>query len=251
VTILNAAALTVLISLLQTLTISLGIDTGGYCHELFLRGKRFLSQRVPPIQGKKPSCSRMILPDFYRLNFLPEYESKNLGVTTNMLPESTEPTRHQETYLPPMSQTHLPVCEAATNLQLFSLGNLLSGRSSGILEHPQRIPGLFQSTMLTMPKQRPPLPMSKINGSTQFLPTHVTSTNSQMLSLGDRLRESRAMQVPQEDPSRHLWARQKYPPAVQVSQYAGWLGNSNGNGNGNNSSQLAGTCPVFLRPGSS
>jgi hypothetical protein len=185
---------------------------GGYCHELFLRSKRFLAKRVTPIKGKKPRTSRKIIPDFYRMHFLPAYEPKNPRVANKFPPEEREPNHPKEAYyLPPMSQTHLPVCEAATNWPFFSLGNPLHGSS--------RV--RFEGAM-AFPKQRPQPPASMIIGSTH-IPLYVTSTNSPMLSLEDRVRESRTLQVQQGDPSRHVWARQN-PSSPQANLFVGLIG---------------------------
>jgi hypothetical protein len=227
-------------SLMQTWTISLGLDKGGYCNELFLRGKRFLSRRVNRIQGKNPSSSRKIRPDFYTMHFLPVSEPKNLRVVNNLHQEESEPKHPQEAYyLPPMSQTHLPVCQTATNLQLYSLGNLFHG--SSVVRFEGAMP---------IRKQGPQPPMSKIIGSTHF-PPYVTSTHSQMLSIGDRVRESRTLQVQQGDPSRHLWAPHNFPPSVQVSQYVAWLGNNNQRSNMTGAGLSRELHPVALRPGRS
>jgi hypothetical protein len=174
--------------------ISLGLDKGCCCHELFLRGKRFLSQRIHRIIGEKPSSRSLILPDFYMLRYLPESEPKNLQVEKNLSPEETLPTHHQEiyhqeTYLPSMSQVHLPVCEAATNLPLFSHWNPPVMLEHHPLEHHPRFPGRFEGAM-AIPNQGLEPPMSRINGSTQF-PAHFSSTNSHMLSLWDLERDSR------------------------------------------------------------
>jgi hypothetical protein len=105
--------------------------------------------------GKKPSSSRKIIPDFYRMHFLPASEPKHPRVANNLLPEEREPNHPNEAYyLHPMSQTHLPVCEAATNCPLLSLGNLVYG--SSLVR--------FESAM-AFPKQRPQPPVSKIIGS--------------------------------------------------------------------------------------
>jgi hypothetical protein len=200
-------------SLLQTWTISLGLDKGGHCHELFLRGKRFLSQPITRIHGKKPSSSRKILPDFYRLRILPESEPKNLPVAQNLPTGAVESKHPQETYLPPMSRTRLPVHEVATNLQLFSLGNFLHGSSvmqvpyrQTMLDH--RPVGLFEGAM-AMPEQGLEPPMSRIKGSTQFSPYFLQRTRK--LSLGDIVRESRTMQSQQEESPYRVWARQGRP----------------------------------------
>jgi hypothetical protein len=114
-----------------------------------------------------------------------------------------------------MNQTHFPVYEAATNLQLFSLGNLLQHGSSVMpVSYQQRIPGLgpvnlFEGAM-AIPKQRLQLLESKINGHAQF-PPYVASKSSQMLSLGELVKISRATQVQQEDSHDHVWARQNPP----------------------------------------
>jgi hypothetical protein len=227
-TTLNAATLTPIRNfLLQTWTVSfLGLDKGGYCHELFLRGKRFLSQRVSPIQGKKPSSSNKILPNFYMMQFLPESEPKNVCLTNNLPTEAKEPTHHQETYLLPRSQTHLPVCAASTNGQLFSLNNLLHGSPVMPVSYQQRIPGLFEGAM-PIPKQRPQLLMSsKFNRNNTQVPSSVPS--ARMISLGEIVRESRTLlRVQQEDPSHHgVWA-QHNPPALQVNHpFASWRSNN-------------------------
>jgi hypothetical protein len=194
--------------------ISLGLDKGGCCHELFLRGKAFLSQRITPIQGRNHISSRKILPDFYMAPFLLESETKNLQGAKNLPKEAAEPTRHQETYLPPMSQTHLPVCEAATNLQLVSFGNLFRGSPVMQVSHQQYIAGrgpvnLFEGSLPILKQELEP-PVNRIRGSAQF-PAYVTSSNSQTLSLWDLVRESLTMQSQQEGSHNPVWARQDRP----------------------------------------
>jgi hypothetical protein len=60
--------------------LSKGLDKGGFYHENFLRGKRFLTRRIVRIdkkgkKGKKTKSSR--IPAFYTLPFLSESEPKN------------------------------------------------------------------------------------------------------------------------------------------------------------------------------
>jgi hypothetical protein len=192
-------------SLMQTWTISLGLDKGGHCHELFLRGKRFLSLPITRIQGKKPSASRKILPDFYRMRFLPESEPKNPRVATNLPQEATEPKHPQ--YLPPMSRTHIPVREATTHLQLFSLGNILHGSSVMPAPYRQTIldrgpVDLFEGAM-AMPEQSLEPPMSRFKGSTQFSPSFLQRARKH--SLGNLVRGQ------QEESPYHAWASQGHP----------------------------------------
>jgi len=57
-----------------------GLDKGGYCHELFLRGKQFLAAHIDRIQIKGKSSSRKSvpsedLPDLYALPFLPGHQA--------------------------------------------------------------------------------------------------------------------------------------------------------------------------------
>jgi hypothetical protein len=222
-------------SLMQTWTISLGQDTGGYCHEIFLRGKSFLAQRITSIPGKKLGASRKILPNFYTLDYLPESEPKNLRAANDSPPEAKELKYPRETYLPPMSQTRFSASESVTNMQLFSLRNLLPG-SAVTLEHQQRTPGLFGGVMPILKQGFEP-PINRITGSAMFPPFVPTSTNSQMLSLTEIMRASRAGQLQHEDSSHHVWALQN-PPALQVNPFVGWHSNN---------SQLPRTWPVALR----
>jgi hypothetical protein len=65
-------ALTPLVS-----TISAGLDKEGYYHELFLRGKQFLTRRIQ--KGTNPSKrTSSKLPFFYALPFLPESKPKSV-----------------------------------------------------------------------------------------------------------------------------------------------------------------------------
>jgi hypothetical protein len=107
----------------------------------------------------------------------------------------------QEIYASPMSQqTQLPACEESKSFQRFSLRNLLAG-SSVMLDYQQRIPGLFEGARPILKQELEP-PVNRITGSNQF-PDYVTSRNSQMLPIGEVVREYCTVQAQQEDPHNH------------------------------------------------
>jgi hypothetical protein len=60
-------------------TISSGLDKDGYCHELFLRGKQFLANRINRVKNNDTGARNSDrLPKFYFLAYLPEAGPNNL-----------------------------------------------------------------------------------------------------------------------------------------------------------------------------
>jgi hypothetical protein len=106
-----------------------GIDKGGYYHDLFLRGKQFLTRRILRIDNqsmvrRKNADSSDILPDFYMLPFLPECEPR-------MLPQATT--------VQSTGRVPVPACdeeESTTDSQLFLQRNILPGSFETTQERP-------------------------------------------------------------------------------------------------------------------
>jgi hypothetical protein len=107
----------------RSLNIFLGIDKGGYYHELFLRGKQFLAQNIYRIKikgmGPRRPNPTANLPNLYSLPFLPE-ECKQTNLRQiSLATQDQNPQR-----------CHAAAIEVSASPQRFSLVNLLSGASA-------------------------------------------------------------------------------------------------------------------------
>jgi hypothetical protein len=176
---------------MQTWTRSLGRDKGGYYHELFLRGKRFLTHEIDVVKSKgthrgprKPNTSKL-LPDMYAMS----------------LPATSDPKNLQETNLSPTRQTHIPAYLDFANLQLFPVRNLLLG-SADMHERQQEVlhrlavapvnAGQVNEFEGLMPRLEP-----RITAHPQ-LPSSYTSTNKKTSSFRDLVIGFPAMQCQQQ-----------------------------------------------------
>jgi hypothetical protein len=121
-----------------------GRDKGGYYHELFLRSKQFLAQRIQRIKikgngARKPS-SPETEPRFYRAPFLPSTKSET-------------PTRNNEVsagnMLPLGPSVNRGAGESVSLQQLLaspSLVAIIQRPQQQLLEHAERAPFMLSSS---------------------------------------------------------------------------------------------------------
>jgi hypothetical protein len=158
------ATLTLPFSYVNLDSLSSGIDKGGYYHELFLRGKRFLTRRIPRIEKKGTGPKKVLrnIPDFYALPIVP-------------------------TLLPTMSLVQLRASHDSTESQLSMLRNLVNGSSEmlGQLQDIQCNASLLKGSLPYLKQQLQP-PMSLLTASSRFLPRYYTSNEYQAMLIKEQ-----------------------------------------------------------------
>jgi hypothetical protein len=202
-------------------SVSLGLDKGGYCHELFLRDKRFLALLIKGKQGKGAGSGRNNkpnLPDFYTLPFLRTSKPNNCP-EENATPQASEPKSPPEISLPPTNQAQISAFEESLNLQHRTLSAVMYEQQQE--SHRQargNIPLTAQANLagnsVLTPKQQLDAYISRITGGAQVLPCH-TSANLQMPFLREIGIGSFAM--PEQQQGTYIHAPVKNPFSVQVN----------------------------------
>jgi hypothetical protein len=163
---------------MRTWTFSSGIDKGAYYHELFLRGKRFLTRRIPRIEKKgtgprKPKTSRNI-PDFYALPIVPELKPKPFP----------------QARLPPISRVQVRASQDSTDSLPFLLRNIVHGSSEmlGQRQDIQYNASLLEGSLPYLNQQLQP-PMNLLTAGSQFLPRYYTSNEYQVMPIEEQQSE--------------------------------------------------------------